>query len=397
MRFHRRPYPIQKHSPRVRPPGTDILRAVFTTPIEVLTNVCKGMADGVISLPWSSFLGYTKGKDGIPAIVPEEAEIVQSIYRRFMEGKSYTVIAKWLTAQGIPTPMGKKEWSVGTVSNILSNEMYKGSKLLQKSFVVNFLTKKKKPNEGELPNYYIEDSHEPIIQPDEWEAVQAEIARRKTLGRPISCQSPFSTKIKCGCCGAWFGSKVWQSNTKYRAIIWRCNDRYKKSAQKCATPHIKDDVIKAAFPLAFNRFMGNRDNLIADCRTEQKILGDTSAIDTELAELVQEREVLDGLVRKAFQENADTEGYLQRYTETTNRIDELEKSRAARIGKSRTIGQFIRTMETSEPAISEFDEGIWIAVVDCAVVGMDGKITFCFKNGVEILTPYDGKGANFHE
>jgi len=344
----------------------------------------KGMADGVISLPWSSFLGYTKGENGVPVIVPKEAELVQAIYRRYMEGKSYTQIAKWLTAQGIPTPMGKKEWSVGTVSSILSNEMYKGSKLLQKSFVVNYLTKKKKPNEGELPNYYIEDSHEPTIQPDEWEAVQAEIARRKALGRPISCQSPFSTKIKCGCCGAWFGSKVWQSNTKYRAIIWRCNDRYKKGAQKCGTPHIKDEDIKAAFPLAFNRFMGNRDNLVADCRAEQKILGDTSAIDTELAALVQEREVLDGLVRKAFQENADTEAYLQRYTETTNRIDELEKSRAERIGRRSVIGQFIRTMQKSKISIAEFDESIWIAAVDYAIVDIDGEITFRFKNGVDI-------------
>jgi DNA invertase Pin-like site-specific DNA recombinase len=113
----------------------------------------KGMADGVVSLPWSSFLGYAKGENNTPVIVPEEAEIVQRIYRQFMEGKSYTVIAKGLTAQGVPTPMRKKEWSVATVSSILSNEMYNGSKLLQKSFVVNYLTKKKKPNEGELPNY----------------------------------------------------------------------------------------------------------------------------------------------------------------------------------------------------------------------------------------------------
>jgi hypothetical protein len=90
------------------------------------------------------------------------------------------------------------------------------------------------------------------------------------------------------------------------------------------------------------------------------------------------------LVRKAFQETSDTSAYLQRYTETTERIDELEKRRAERIGKSRAIGQFIRTIEKSEATISEFNEGIWIAVVDYAVIDIDGKITFRFKNGVEI-------------
>ena len=342
----------------------------------------KGMADGVISLPWSSFLGYEKGNDGTPIVILEEAEMVRTIYRQFMEGKSYTAIAKWLTSQGIPTPMGKKTWCHATIRNILSNEMYKGAKLLQKTFTTNYLTKTYKVNEGELPNYYIEDSHEPIIHPSEWEAVQVEITRRKALGRPISCQSLFSTKIKCGDCGAWFGSKVWQSNTKYRSIIWRCNDRYKRG--ECKTSHIKEDDIKAAFPSVFNRFMENRNNLISDCRLEQQILGETTDIDTELDKFEQERDVLDGLVRKAFQDNTDTTALLERHAEAVKRIDELEKYRAERISKSKAIGRFIRTMEKSEVSITTFDESVWTAVVDYAVVGVDGGITFRFKNGVEI-------------
>jgi hypothetical protein len=117
-----------------------------------------------------------------------------------MEGKSYSAIAKILTAQGTPSPTGNDKWSLATIRNILTNETLRGSKRLQKTYTTNCLTKATKPNEGELPSYYIEESHAAIIPPDEWDAVQAEIARRKELGRPISCQTPFSTKVICGDC-----------------------------------------------------------------------------------------------------------------------------------------------------------------------------------------------------
>jgi len=355
----------------------------------------KGMADGVISLPWSSFLGYEKGNDGTPIIVPEEAETVQTIYRLFMAGKSFTAIAKWLTEQGIPTPTGKAVWNKSSVKNILTNETYKGSKLLQKTFVTNYLTKTKKPNEGELPNYYIEESHEPIIPPAEWEAVQAEIARRNNLGRPVSCQSPFSTKIKCGCCGGWFGSKVWQSNTKYRTIIWRCNDRYNSPGErKCETAHIREDEVKEKFLTAFNQLMKKRDGLIEDCRQVQKMLCDTAAIETEMAELEREIEVVEGLVKQAIHSNARevidqaewterNEGFLNRHTEATSRLEELNRQKAERLGRSKTIEVFINNLECSKQVITDFDDNLWAAVVDYVSVGVDGKLTFIFKNGAQ--------------
>jgi len=111
----------------------------------------KRMADGKVSLPYKHFLGYRKGADGLPEIVPEEAEIVRNIYRWFMEGKTSTGIARTLTEQGVPTPAGKEQWCSSTVKSILTNEKYKGSALLQKRFTVDFLTKKSKVNEGEVP------------------------------------------------------------------------------------------------------------------------------------------------------------------------------------------------------------------------------------------------------
>ncbi len=126
-------------------------------------NVTWGMrkrfADGKVSLPYKHFLGYRKGQDGLPEIIPEEAEIIHLIYRMFMEGKSPSYIARHLTDQGIPTPAGKVIWRSNTVHSILTNEKYKGDALLQKTFRTDFLTKKSKINEGEVAQYYVDHSH----------------------------------------------------------------------------------------------------------------------------------------------------------------------------------------------------------------------------------------------
>jgi len=115
----------------------------------------KRFADGTVSMPYKQFLGYEKGEDGTPVINEEEAAIVRLIYKLFLEGKTPAGICRYLEQQGIPTPSGKQKWSQTTVDSILSNEKYKGDALLQKKFTTDFLTKKMKVNEGEVPQYYV--------------------------------------------------------------------------------------------------------------------------------------------------------------------------------------------------------------------------------------------------
>ena len=196
----------------------------------------KRMADGKVTMPYGRFLGYRKGEDGLPEIVPEEAEVVRLIYKSFMEGMSYYKIAKMLMSMEIPAPAGGEKWHRRTVESILTNEKYKGSALLQKKFTVDFLSKKQKVNEGEVPQYFVEHSHDAIIAPEEYELVQAEIERRKGLGKEYSGSSIFSAKLVCSCCGGFFGSKVWHSTSKYRRVIWQCNHKF-KNGEKCTTPH----------------------------------------------------------------------------------------------------------------------------------------------------------------
>ena len=194
----------------------------------------KRFADGKVSMAYKQFLGYRKGPDGLPEIDPEQAEIVRKIYRLFMSGKTVGYICRQLEAEGIPTPGGKTKWQSQTINSILTNEKYKGSALLQKTYTVDFLTKTTKVNEGEVPQYYVECSHPAIIEPAEWEAVQVEVARRKKMGRRHDCFTPFSGKVICGDCGSVYGSKIWHSNSKYRRVIWQCNRKFKNET-KCTT------------------------------------------------------------------------------------------------------------------------------------------------------------------
>ena len=141
----------------------------------------------------------------------------------YIQGKSIGYIARQLTKEHIPSPSGKSKWASSTIQSILTNEKYKGDALLQKTFTVDFLQKKIKKNEGEIPQYYVEHSHEPIIDPREFELVQQEIARRSAIGKHYSGQSILSARVICGDCGGFYGSKVWHSTSKYKRIIWQCN------------------------------------------------------------------------------------------------------------------------------------------------------------------------------
>ena len=195
----------------------------------------KSFSDGKVHLPYKRFLGYEKGEDGRPAVVESEARVVKLIYGLFLEGKTQAGICKYLEELGIPSPGGKAKWSKTTVTSILQNEKYKGDALFQKKFTVDFLEKKMKPNEGEVPQYYVTGSHPAIIGPNEWEQVQAEFARRKTLGKAYSGKSVLSAKLVCEDCGAFFGPKVWHSTDQYRRTIWRCNGKF-ASEEHCHTP-----------------------------------------------------------------------------------------------------------------------------------------------------------------
>ena len=353
----------------------------------------KRMADGKVSLPYKHFLGYRKGPDGLPEIVPEEAEIVRRIYRMFIEGMATSRIAKTLTDEGIQTPAGKTKWQTQVVESILTNEKYKGEARLQKKYTTDYLTKKTKINEGEVPQYYVKNSHPAIIEPGAWEQVQKEMARRKANPRQRYCSSPFSGKIVCGDCGGIFGSKVWHSNDSYRRVIWQCNGKF-KGEKKCLTPHLTETQIKDAFNEAVSRLITDREDLFADIRLLRHALTDCSGIDEKMGSVTQEMEVVTGLIDKCVRDNAfteqDQEEYNKRYSALTDRYEALrakqaalEKERREREMKSDVLSGFLFELGELDELDMEFKPQRWNAIVDHVTVYHDGRLVFHFHNGAE--------------
>jgi site-specific DNA recombinase len=354
----------------------------------------KRFADGKVTMPYKQFLGYEKGADGNPVVNEEEALVVKQIYKLFLQGQTASGICRYLEAKGIPTPSGKKKWSQTTVMSILQNEKYKGDALLQKMFTVDFLTKKKKVNEGEVPQYYVEGSHPAIITATDFDMVQSEIARRQTLGRAYSGASIFASKLICGDCGGFYGKKVWHSNDPYRREIWRCNAKFKGEA-KCFTPTFDADTIKQMFLQAYSQLMGNREQTIKACEIMRSVVADFTELDAKIESLNEEIEIVAELVSQCIKENASEPQSQGAYTEKYNRLvkryekaaESLKRATAERENREardREIRIFIASIEKHPLILEEWDEELWLSLLDTATVHKENYITFRFKDGTEI-------------
>jgi site-specific DNA recombinase len=355
----------------------------------------KRFADGKVSLPYAKFLGYEKGEDGLPKIVESEAVTVRLIYRLFLEGKTPSGIAKHLTANGIPTPAGKKKWQASTVESILKNEKYKGDAVLQKTFTVDFLTKKIKVNEGEVPQYYVENSHPAIITHEVFDMVQHEMKRRKENGGYHSGASCFSSKIVCGECGNFYGSKVWHSTSKYRRTIWQCNHKF-KGPNKCKTPHLNEATLQQLFMKAFNQLLTNKNEIMENCEVIKQVLTDTTALDTKAEELQSEIEIVTELIRQCVDENAhigldQTEyqkrynGLVARYENAKEKLEKIEQQRRERRVKQEQLDAFLDTLVRQDSILTEFDEALWCTVIDKIKVYAADKVQFTFRDGTVII------------
>lgn len=353
----------------------------------------KSMQDGNISLPYKRFLGYKKGEDGRPEIVPEEAEIIRDIYRMFLDGKTIRTIADILTERGIKTPGGKDRWSVSTVKSILSNEKYKGDALRQKTYTVDYLSKTVRKNNGEVKQYYVSNSHEAIIDEDTFNLVQAELERRSNFRSALRDNSIFSTKIICGECGYFYGRKVLHSNSKkHRKVVWYCNHRY-DGDEKCASPSISESDIKKYYLEALEKLLSNKDSYIAECQErlenedilvqlkETRLQAEISLenLMVEIQELVHEN------ARKSQDQQryrAKFNKFVQQIDEQKKRIADLKAEELKTVGMREKLHRFVETLENYQD-VTVFTEQEWNNLVERIVVKPD-SLDFEFKNGEKI-------------
>ena len=219
-----------------------------------------------------------------------------------------------------------------------------------------------KVNEGEVPQYIVEQSHPAIIDPDQWEKVQTEMAVRKSRGRHHNYLSPFSAKIICGACGEYYGPKVWHSTDKYRRVIWQCNGKF-KGEHRCATPHLYEEDIKRLFLQAVADLTEAREVLMETCQMLLDEYLNTESLDAESAALETEMECVSELTRKLIAENATTvmqqeeynrryDALVERYHAAQDRLDELQKLRITRSFQADVLECFmfeIKAIDTTLP------------------------------------------------
>ncbi|MDD3186795.1 MAG: recombinase family protein, partial [Anaerostipes sp.] len=350
----------------------------------------KQFADGKGSVGFKCFLGYDKDFK----INLEQANTVKLIYKLFVSGLSFYAITKELGERNIKAPAGGDKWHISTVRSILTNEKYRGDALLQKEYTADFLEKTRKKNHGEIPQYYVEEHHEAIIPPEQFDFVQAEIARRDKDGK-YSGVSIFSNKIKCGCCGGWYGSKVWHSRDKYRKVIYRCNRKYGKGIEPCSSPHFTEDQIKEIFLKALNTLIGEKDEAIANLLELIDTVCDTGSLALERdgieQELIMMAEHIENLIRENARVAQDQEEYAKKeeklrilYGEKHSRFEELESAIQEKNDTREILMNFIKSLQGLDGEQTEFREELWGGLVDHIRAENEKTVTVVFRGGIEI-------------
>ncbi len=354
----------------------------------------KRMADGRVSVPFDHFLGYERGENGELVINEEQAKTVRLIYDLFLQGLTPHTIANRLTAMGILTPRRKAKWNQGTVRSILTNEKYKGDALMQKCYTADFLTKKQVPNNGVLPQYYVEGDHEAIIPPETFELVQQEMLRRNNRGNRYSGVDIFASRIVCGECGSYYGAKVWHSNSKYRRIIYRCNHKY-HDGKTCSTPNLTEDEIKSSFVAAVNKLIANKGEVIANLEAMSQTLFGTEVLECAREKLSAEMDLLQNMIQAAIAENAhialDQAAYQKRfdkmrekYEDAKRQHDDIKQQIADKTSARVAASRFIGTLKKMDGLITEFDPSLWGSLLDHVAVYSKEDMRYTFKDGTEI-------------
>ena len=355
-------------------------------------NVMMGLQfryqNGEVQVNHNRFMGYTKDENGHLIIEPSEAEIVKRIYLEYLQGASLKQIGEGLEADGILTAAGKAKWRPETIKKILRNEKYIGDALLQKTYTVDVLTKKRVQNNGIVPQYYVENDHEPIIPRDLYMQVQEEMLRRANLHsgekrkkRVYSSKYALSSIVYCSKCGDIYRRIAWNNRGKH-SIVWRCVSRVEHGPSCCDAPTVKETELQNAVVTAINKALGGKDDMLAALEENIAMVfaledeGSIESINARLEELQQE------LLKRA---NAK-----QDYNDLADEIDRLREMKqnamvenAGREGLKQRIAEMKQFLAEQTERIEEYDESLVRRMVERITVYED-KFTVEFKSGTSV-------------
>lgn len=367
-------------------------------------GVVRKFEKGKVIVNHNKFMGYTKNENGDLVIVPKEAEIVRLVFRLYLEGYSTGKIAKYLEEQKIKTATGLEKWHDTVVLKMLRNEKYMGDALLQKTYTVDFMTKKKVMNKGIVPQYYVEDDHEAIIPKDLFYRVQEELARRASVNksavtRKKNMKSKYSSEyaltgiLLCGECGQEYRRVTWARNGK-KKIVWRCSNRLTNGTKYCKdSVTLEEGILNRAVMEAIHRITRNDGNFASALR--QNVIRVIGSYGME-----QEPDEYDGKIKakqeemvSLIAENAAISSYTDEFDERYRRIaeeistlkeEQLEARRKKKLAESydqrlKDMDSFLKQQTYQMP---EFDNDLVRRLIANIKVVSADKLLIQFQSGI---------------
>ena len=328
--------------------------------------------NGQVQVNHNRFLGYTKDENGHLIIEPSEAEIVKRIYREYLQGSSLKQICDGLEADGILTAAGNRKWRPEALKKILQNEKYIGDALLQKTYTVDFLTKKRVKNNGIVPQYYVTDNHEAIIPRDLFMQVQEEMQRRANLHsgkdrkkQVYSSKYALSSIVYCSKCGDIFRRIVWNNRGKH-SVVWRCVTRIESGPNSCDADTIQETELQEAVVKAINSILTRRSTTIGVLQENiEEVLKQENSpakdIDGQLEQLQKQ------LLQKA-NKNEQYDSLVEQIYKLREEKQKILSDKAEMEGVKQSIYNMKAFLNSQTTDIEEFDEQLVRRLVEKVTV-----------------------------
>ena len=366
----------------------------------------KKFEEGKVSFQYKNFLGYRKGADSQPEVVPEEAAIVERIYEMFLAGQPVKVIAQTLQAEKIEILGKNLSFSKNMIMNILRNEKYCGDCILQKTVTVDCISKTRKVNQGEAPMYIVENNHPAIISREVFNRAQEELIRRQALQAKSDKTSITATGkyskyaltevLQCAECGSRYRRVTWTAHGR-KKIVWRCISRLDYGTKHCKDSiTVEEEALHGAVVRALNRFHTEDEStyltlMKATIGEAIGINGGSEEIDllTRRIDTLNKR-MLD-LVNETVAAGKDVESSEDEFKGISDQIEQLNRRIAAiqenvhkdgsRQARLEEIQSIIAKRSANE---TQYDDSIVRQMIECIKVHSDGRLTIIFGGGYEI-------------
>ncbi len=365
----------------------------------------KAYREGRVSFQYKRLLGYRKGDDGKPEIVPEQAETVRLIYKLFLDGQSMRNIKYSLESKGVLTATSSKTWNESLIRSILKNEKYVGDVLMQKTFTADCITHRVVKNNGERAMYLVTDHHEPIIDRDTYNRVQQELARRsskrKISDKAKTEQGKYSSKYAltelmiCGHCGSPYRRVIWTCRNKNKMAVWRCMSRLDHGKTYCSdSPSISEDKLHKAIIHAINNYYSCRNDIVRilkanigtvlECQGQEEIM----AAEQRLKEIDRKRnELVDLIASGGCDEEQMYSQFEKMYDEEqklNERLTQLKAENQTSAETQQKLDRIMQMIETEKFELEIFDNVLIRKLIECVKVISKNQITVIFKGGYEV-------------